>query len=184
LGRPKEPEKVKLIIGVIACSRDAIASSLPLLEESFGSHDLESSLMSFDFTDYYEEEMGSNLLRKFFAFARLVHQEDLVEIKHLTQGIEEKISLSGAFRVKRPVNLDPGFISASKLVLASTKDSSHRLYLGRGIFGEVTLRFHRGKFEPLPWTYPDYRTGPYITFFEKVRSVYLRQLRSESTKER
>jgi hypothetical protein len=132
--------------------------------------------MKFDFTAYYESEMGANLLRKFIAFERPVSPADLAEIKLWTNGVEASFSEAAASRrppVRRPINLDPGYVTLSKLVLATTKDHAHRIYLDRGIYAEVTLRFLKGAFEPMPWTYPDYRTEAYRRFFEGVRAELL-----------
>jgi hypothetical protein len=72
----------------------------------------------------------------------------------------------------RQVNLDPGYVGYTKLVLASTKDASHRVYLGQGIYAEATLQFVRGSFQPWPYTYRDYAEPAAIEFFNRVRERY------------
>ena len=138
----------------------------------FGKIDFESPLIPFLHTDYYEEEVGRNLERKFIGFQKLISPENISRVKIVTNKIEKKLSAGD----KRQVNLDPGYISASKLVLASTKNYSHRLYLKRGIYGEVTLSYRDKNFRPLPWTYPDYKTDKYLEVFGQIRKIYLNQL--------
>lgn len=142
----------------------------------FGSIDAASEIMPFDQTDYYEDELGPNLLRKFVAFDRLINPKDLVAAKLFTNELEERISEQEGSE-RRVVNLDPGYISLSKLVLASTKDYSHRIYMGDGIFAEVTLHYANRQFNPWPWTYPDYKTAAYRLFFDSIRRKYIEALR-------
>ncbi len=145
------------------------------LQNKFGKIDKESSLWKFDFTSYYEKEMGTNLWRKFISFANTIEPQSLKEIKLWTNLLEAEYSQMYAPPV-RPINLDPGYLSLSKVVLATTKDYTHRLYLGNGIYGEVTLHYHHGAFCPYEWTYPDYRTSEYIQFFQELRKIYQQQL--------
>jgi hypothetical protein len=78
----------------------------------------------------------------------------------------------------RPVNLDPGFIEPSKLVLATTKNYSHRIYIGHKMFAEVTLIYEKNDWRHFDYTYPDYRQTCYHDFFTKVRTRLLEQLKS------
>jgi len=170
---------VKLIVGMIGNRRDLFEEAKRRLVERFGQVDCQSDIMAFDKTNYYEREMGPNLRRKFYSFKKLIHPEELAKIKILTNGLErEFLNESGG----REVNLDPGYLAPGKLVLASTKDYQHRIYLGNGIYGEVTLRFRRGSFWPWEWTYPDYRSTQYIDFFNHVRKLYKAQIRRETSK--
>jgi hypothetical protein len=146
-----------------------------VLQERFGPVDLKSHIIPFDFTDYYREEMGEGLKRIFISFRQLILPEEIVEIKLHTNRIEEKFLYPGTRN--RMINLDPGYIAAGKLVLATTKDHAHRVYLGKGIFAEATLRFFKGSFRPWEWTYPDYRTDEYIRIFNRIRRIYMQQIR-------
>lgn len=160
---------VKLIVGMIGNRLDLFEEAKRCLVERFGQVDYQSDIIAFDKTNYYDREMGSNLKRKFYSFKKLIYPEELVKIKILTNGLErEFLNESGG----RGVNLDPGYLAPGKLVLASTKDYQHRIYLGDGIYGEVTLRFRRGSFWPWEWTYPDYRSTQYIDFFNHVMELY------------
>ncbi|MEW6687220.1 MAG: DUF4416 family protein [Candidatus Edwardsbacteria bacterium] len=163
----------KLICGIIISEKDLISEVESLLQENFGIIDLRSLLIPFDFTDYYKSEMGENLWRQWVSFEKLIASETLPEIKLKTNALENKFSVMG----KRRVNLDPGYIVLSRLVLASTKDFAHRIYLKDGIFAEVTLIYKHKEFRPLEWTYPDYRTEIAIQFFQKVREKYQKEIK-------
>ena len=172
MGRPVAHEKVCLIIGMLSRFPELFGRAADALSARFGKVSRESEILPFDFTDYYAPEMGEDLRRKFCAFECLIEPERLVEIKLWTNELEEK--MAGAdYPVARPINLDPGYVAASKLVLATTKDHAHRIYLGRGIYAEVTLSFMAKEFRPMSWTYPDYRTDPYRRFFETIRADWL-----------
>jgi len=133
--------------------------------------DLQSEIIRFACTDYYNEEMGENLFRYWISFTPVVLAKELYKIKILTNEIEKKFFSDDD--KNRKVNLDPGYIDGSKLVLFSTKNYSHRIYLDCGIFAEVTLLYKHKQFHTLDWTYPDYKTQTAIEFFSKVREVYL-----------
>ncbi|RJP19813.1 MAG: DUF4416 family protein [Candidatus Abyssobacteria bacterium SURF_5] len=176
MGQVQTPRPVKLLVGMLAGSPALFAIAEKELIQKFGAVDVASELIPFDFTNYYAEEMGPNLLRKFVAFESLINPKELAPAKLYTNEVEREISQRlGSER--RLINLDPGYIALSKLVLASTKDYSHRIYLGDGIFAEVTLHYANRRFNPWPWTYPDYKTEAYLHFFESVRSRYLETLK-------
>ncbi len=171
MGSIREPLRVKPICAVTF--RDGIELTLISreLEKVFGPVENQSSVYDFRFTRYYEEEMGTDLKKVFFSFSRLAKPESLSEMKIRTNAFEEAWSEKG----KRRINLDPGYITGGKLVLASTKDFSHRIYLDKGIYGDVQLRFVRGQFLVSEWTYPDYQTELALTFFQKVRNRFVQQ---------
>lgn len=121
--------------------------------------------------------MGPGLLKRFFAFKELIDPGRLADLKIQTNGWEAEYAGLGRHPEPRPLNLDPGYIALGKLVLASTKDFSHRIYLARGIYGEVTLCFRRGAWEPLPWTFADYRRADYHHFFCECRNYLHRELK-------
>jgi hypothetical protein len=146
------------------------------LEREFGPVELRSPVLPFNYTDYYEAEMGRDIKRQFLSFQRLIDPGSLADIKLFTNQLEEGLQGEKASH-GRPINLDPGYLASSKLVLASTKDYSHRIYLARGIYAEVTLRYVKGGFETLAWTYPDYCSKEYMDFFTEVRTLYMKKLR-------
>ncbi len=137
--------------------------------ETWGPIELESERFAFRETDYYEATMGPEIKKTFWAFERFIAPERLVEIKLLTNAWEAEYAALGRHDEPRPLNLDPGYLTRAKLVLASTKDHAHRLYLDRGIFAEVTLHFSHGRSQPRDWTFPDYRREDYGRFFERCR---------------
>jgi len=128
LVEPKPFSPVKLICGIIASEERFFKRAEERLVELYGSLDLASQIFEFDFTDYYEEQMGQNLKRKFVSFDNLIFPESLGEIKIRTNALEEEIKEE--FKAgKRIVNLDPGFLTASALIMATSKDFAHRIPL-------------------------------------------------------
>jgi hypothetical protein len=174
--RPFNP--VKLFVGVLVSADDLIPKVEERLSLQYGPIDLRSEVIPFTFTDYYRSETGDEILRVFFAFERLIEAALLPAIKIYTNALEDSFAAAGS-TVKRPVNLDPGYIENAKVILASTKNFYHRMYLGGGIFGEVTMHFKNNGFQFFPWTYPDYQSPQYLEFFRALRNVYRNQLRSQ-----
>ena len=177
MGNTRPPERVKLFCGLLSGDQDLFAQARRRLGAQFGPVDLVSETWPFDDTDYYADEMGQNIKRQFVFFEELTSVERLPEVKQLANAFElwfcDELALPQA---TRPVNIDPGYMTLSKLVLATTKDYSHRLYLGGGIYGEITLHFESGDWKPWPWTYPDYAADTYHAFFRQARQLYKRQL--------
>lgn len=178
MGEPRAARPVKLIVGLLSGDSDLLRRVRQLLARHYGPVDLASDLWPFDQTDYYRDEMGGDLLRAFITFDSLMRPEALTALKRHTNELEQQIIEDTLAPVPRPVNIDPGYIDLNKLVLASTKDSSHRIYLGGGVYGEVTLRFVNGAWQECSWTYPDYRRPEYHAFFTRVRDCYREQRRA------
>lgn len=174
MGRVKKHPPVKLIIGFIFKEGAILKKALASLERRFGKIDFESQILDFTHTDYYEKEFGIGLKRKFISFERLIPPENLPKIKIIANRIEDKLA-DGA---NRTINIDPGYLNHSKLLLASTKDYGHRIYLNNGIFAEVTLFYQDKTFKTLDWTYPDYKTPEYIEIFIKIRDIYAEQIKT------
>lgn len=177
MGRVRPAKPVKLICGLLSADQDVLRRARQLLSRKFGAVDLASPVIPFTFTDYYRDEMGADLLRSFLSFEPLVRPDDLAAAKLETNALEAAFAEQlEALEIARPINLDPGYIDQGKLVLASTKDHAHRVYLGQGVYGEVTLAYVNGAWTPWPWTYPDYRTAAYAAFFTQVRDQLRVQL--------
>lgn len=172
MAEAKKPSLVKLIMGAIFAREGVFIEAKKRLQKRFGPCDFESPLTPFDFTEYYKEEMGSHLLRCFLSFQRLINPQALATIKVYTNRLERQFSRGRS----RTINLDPGYICAARLVLASCKDYSHRVYLDKGVYAEVTLQFQDGDFRALAWTYPDYKSKAYLQSLNTIRERYLRQL--------
>lgn len=178
----KEPNPVKLIIGILAANNQSLNAAADKLTDKFGNADFMSDVWPFDKTDYYEDQTGPRILRQFLAFEKLIDPGRLAKIKIRTNKLEQKLARSLRMPLPRPVNLDPGIVEPSKLILATTKNYSHRIYIGRKIYAEVTLIFDKGSWRPLGYTYPDYKQQCYFDFFEKVRTRLLEQLKSPRRK--
>ena len=176
----KDPKPVKLIIGILAANHNCLHTAAELLSDKFGKVDLSSEVWPFDQTDYYREQMGPRILRQFVSFKRMIDPGILAKIKHQTNRLEQKLAKKLALPLTRPVNLDPGIIEPSKLILATTKNYSHRIYIGKNMYAEVTLIFDKGHWRPQAYTYPDYRQQCYFDFFDKVRTRLMEQSKSKS----
>jgi len=165
MGPPHPPEKALLFLALLFASKDIIESSLLVFGERFGDILFESPESAWSHSHYYDRELGTPVFRRFIFFSSLFDASTLPEIKLDTNTLEDAFSHNG----KRRINIDPGYITSSKVVLASAKDYSHRLYLGRGIYGEVALYFQGNRFNPMPYTYQDYREPKGLDMFEKAR---------------
>jgi len=174
---PEKPAPVKLLIGILAADGDCRAAAVDAIGAAFGAIELESDVWPFDKTDYYEKETGRSILRQFVSLERLISPGRLAKIKHRTNRLEQKLARTLTASAARPVNLDPGYIGPAKLVLATTKNYSHRIYIGRRMYAEVTLIFHKHSWQATPFTYPDYKQRCYHEFFDKVRTRLLEQLK-------
>jgi hypothetical protein len=175
----KPPSPVKLIVGILAANNNALAQAAGALETEFGEIDLESDVWPFIQTDYYKDQTGTDILRKFVSIEKLIDPGRLADIKHRTNDLEKHLAGEVGMDLPRPVNLDPGVIEQSKLVLATTKNYSHRVYIGNKIYAEVTLIYDKGRWEHFDYTYPDYRQKHYHDFFSKVRNRLGEQLREQ-----
>jgi hypothetical protein len=169
MGILKLPLPVKLICAVTFTVHINRNDLFEAISSKIGGIDLRSPEFDFRHTDYYEKEMGKNLVKQYLSFVRLVNGEELPQIKIKTNILEKRFAYK---KQQRTVNLDPGYLEKAKMILASTKNFSHRVYLGGGIFGDLQYRFRRGTFTPNEWTYPDYRENEVISFFNSVREKY------------
>ena len=165
-------EPVMLIVAGFSRHPQLLEQAKLRLEECFGPIALTGPTIEFRNTAYYEGTMGTGLLKSYWAFGVFQEPEQLAHIKRQTIELEQEIISSQQFPEARPLNLDPGFLSLGKFILATTKDQSHRIYLHGGIFAEVTLRFHDGEFEPRPWTYSDWQLPQVLEFLKQARRFY------------
>ena len=177
MGTPGNPKPVKLFAALLSPENNLFTAAEKELADLFGPVDSETKILPWNVSDYYAPEMGSNLLRRFVAFARLVAPEALPEIKLQTREIEWRHNAEGG---GRRINIDPGYIDAGKVVLASTKNAGHRIYLRDGIYAEMTLLYHSGGFQRFVYTYADYQWPETATFLSDARAHYLRQLKENN----
>ncbi len=173
-----QPQPVKLIIGILAADETSLAAAIKAINKPFGVIDLASDVWPFTQTDYYKDELGPNALRQFVSIEKLIDPGKLAQIKHDTNSLEQQLADSLKLPLPRPVNLDPGFIEPSKLILASTKNFSHRIYIGNKMFAEVTLMYEKGHWRHFEFTFPDYRQSCYQDFLTKVRCRLMEQLKT------
>ncbi|MBE0537397.1 MAG: DUF4416 family protein [Phycisphaerae bacterium] len=172
-----KPRPVKLIVGVLAADARCLAAAREAIALEFGAADFISDVWPFTQTQYYEEEAGEHILRQFVSVESLIAPGDLAQIKHRANRLEQALASELAAGLPRPVNLDPGYIEPSKLVLASTKNFSHRIYIGDNMYAEVTLTYARGVWIVYPYTFSDYQQKAYHDFFDRVRSRLVEQLK-------
>ena len=181
MGKIFLPKPAKLIISMFTSDKCLFSLYKEELIKRFGEVDIESNTQSFNFTDYYEEEFGKNLMQKLFSFSTLIRQDALAEIKIITNSIENNIEneniKNNMAHNKRKINLDPGYITLNKYILASTKNGPSRIYLNQGIYAEITLRFINKSFVTCEYTYPNYKTNEYINYLNSVRKKYKLQLK-------
>ena len=174
--KPSDAVPVILFSGILYVREEALEKSLRLMEKCFGPINYQSGRVPFTATDYYVEEMGHPIQRKFISFEKLVDPSKLSDIKLKTIELETSLSLPAG----RIVNLDPGYMDFNKIVLASMKYNGHKIYLERGIYADLTLFYERGKFQPYPWSFPDFKLGLYNDIFFKIRERYKAALKKET----
>ncbi|MBN1479926.1 DUF4416 family protein [candidate division KSB1 bacterium] len=167
---------VRLIAAICYLAAEQKESALVKMKDAFGPVLGSSAPFEFNFTTYYEHEMGSHLKKQFFSFLNLVDPSEIPDIKIKTNDLEKLFAVND----NRTVNIDPGYIEAAKLVLATTKNYNHRIYIAKGIYGDVQLFWQNGRFHPNPWTYPDYKQPDILDFFASVRNSYFAKIKKEA----
>jgi len=173
MGDIQPPKYVLYIVAAFSRHAEALRWGADRAQETWGEIKLTSEPFPLVETSYYDDEMGPDQKKQFWAFSKLRSPDDLPDWKHQSNAWEEQAASLGNWNEQRPLNLDPGYISEAKLVLATTKDRNHRIFLRDGIYAEVTLHFHQKQWKSWPWTYPDYQRAEYHAFFQECRD-YLR----------
>jgi hypothetical protein len=179
MGTIEQPQPVKLFVGIICSGTELLWSVEKELTLQFGAVETRSETYAFNMTDYYQKQMGAPLWRQFLSFTSMIDAGDLGAIKIQTNALEAELA-SRYQGVDRPVNLDPGYMELAKIVLASTKNFYHRIWIAEGIYGEVTMHFEGGRWKHFPWTFPDFGSGMYDGYFSNLRTIYKAQLKSSS----
>jgi hypothetical protein len=172
MAQPRPVAGVLLVVAAFSRHADALAWARARLEEAYGPVVLASAPYVFDQTSYYEASMGADLRKVLWAFGTLIDPGRMPDVKHASNALEQALAEQRRYPEARPVNLDPGYLTLGKFVLATTKDQAHRLYLRDGIFAEVTLHYQAGRYRPWPWTYADYRLEEVIAFLGSAREYY------------
>lgn len=173
MGDIKIPSDVCLIVSILYSREDMLNIAVEGLLSSFGRGGLLEFHGRFDLSDYYNDELGAPLFRRFWSADNLFKRDCLSDIKIKTNEIERRFSINK----KRSFNLDPGFLSAENFILATTKNYTHRIYLRDGIYADLTLVYRDGEYRPLEWTYPDYAGIDIRGLLKRERENYLRRLR-------
>lgn len=172
---PQPPRRAKLVVSLILKESGLLPELAAELEGVFGPLEMVSRWLPFDFTPYYETEMGRPLVRRMLVFRTLVAQDRLADIKLATNAFEAQHAADG----RRRVNIDPGMLLPARFVLATGKDFAHRIYLAKGIYADLTLVYARGAFHCLPWTYPDYADGALLGFLQQARQRYQLEIKHD-----
>ncbi len=169
MGEIQPPTPALLLIAVSSRYDAALDWAQQRATDDYGPLRFVSEAFDFTETDYYEQTMGTDLKKQFLVFDRPIDPGAIADIKHATNAIEQQYAQQANHPEPRPLNLDPGYLTLAKLVLASTKDHSHRLYLADGIYAEITLSYRRRGWQASDWTYPDYRREDFQQFFIRCR---------------
>jgi hypothetical protein len=167
----------KLVCGIISSEDIYFQKVEEELKANHGPVDLKSQCFPFDLTSYYESQMGKNLRRRFLSFENLVAPERLSAIKLETNALEKRLR-EELDSNRRVANIDPGILTASSLIMATTKDFSHRIPLAHGVYAHLELLFSKTGVRLLNWTYPDFKQEGYQRFFLEARRIFLRQLKT------
>ncbi len=174
MSQPGPMLPVKPVVSLLLARQDLGPAVVAHLSGHFGPPDLVGPWWPFTDTDYYTPEMGAGLGRLLVSFLHLADPAQLANWKLFSNNIERIFSLGG----RRTVNLDPGYVAKERLVLATGKNFSHRIYLDHGIYGDLTLIYGQGAFQAQPWTFPDYAGGRLPELLLRVRKKYLWQLKT------
>lgn len=156
-------EKALLVAGFIYSDEEIYQRAKELLSPKWGEVTEESAAIPFEFTDYYQAEMGEGLLRRFAVFSTSFGAHRLKNAKKTAMHVEESLSLGG----RRQINIDPGYLTADKLVLATHKQYPFSVAITEDISAVLELLYYTGSYQPLHWTYPDYRQT--VEFFNGLR---------------
>lgn len=168
------PEMARFLVGILASGPREARAGADALERAFGPAERGSRVFPFDNTGYYIDELGPRPLRAFLAFPGPFPTEELAARKLAANALERELALALGGPSPRPVNLDPGYVTGAKLVLASAKNFAHRVHLRDGIYAEVTLQYRHGSWRSFPWTFPDYASGRYDAFLCGLRESCIR----------
>lgn len=169
MGIPKPHRPVKLFYAILFVETEDLASIKDILIKKHGPIDTQSEIFNFNYTGYYSKEMAGDIKRIFYAFEKLIDARELCAIKLEGNSIETGFpSITGG----RRINLDPGYLTPAKVILASAKDNIQRIYIDNGIYEEITLYYKNRTFNPFEWTFPDYRES-YIPFFNRLRDQFM-----------
>ncbi|MBZ4643543.1 MAG: hypothetical protein JG767_1152 [Deferribacteraceae bacterium] len=165
-GGVRKPLEVVLFCAVLYNAKE-IKTPDEIIEKNFGKISAKSDIFPFSHTSYYVPEMGEHLYKYFVGFDCFFIPDKIVEFKLKAVEIEDSMLKDG----KRVINIDPGYVALEKVVAASTKNFTHRIYIANSIYGDVQLMRKSNSYEKLPWTFYDYTLEPVLKFFEEMRRI-------------
>lgn len=168
-----ENTSVKLIAAILYRSEKEYEQLLPLLKDTYSAVDYQGNFFPFVETDYYEMEMGKGLVRGMISFEQLVHPGCLAEVKHQSRDLEDQFSIDS----NRRVNIDIGYMDMFKVVLASFKGRSNKIYLSDDVWADMILYYESGAYKSFMWGFPDFKSGIYDADLMEIRSIYKKQLK-------
>ena len=173
MGQVNPFTKVQLFTGIIVHPNIQVDQVYTSLESEFGLViDSVSDLYEFDHSTYYQAEMGKNLKRLFVSFKDIVSPDLAYKYKVKSNRIETLYVQDN----RRSLNIDPGILSLHNILLFSTKNFSHRIACGQGIYIELTLLFRNDSYVSLDWTYPDFKQSNIQDYFLELRKRYHKKL--------
>ena len=171
---PIPAKPVKFFIGALYSDEKILKIAITDAENTFGTVDLISTDFAFDFTNYYDDEMGKPIYRRFVSFSKLIEPGFLASAKFITNAIEDELRIDGL----RKVNLDIGYIDYDKVILASAKYGIHKIFLADGIYADLALHYAKGHYQPYDWAFQDFKRPDYSPFFLKMRELFKRQIKA------
>lgn len=163
------------LVSLLTGSAGALRAGVHRLRDRWPALRLLAPPRAFDVTEYYRGEMGTGLLRWWAYRPTLADPLDLPDWKRHTRSVEAELADETG---DRTVNIDPGYLDYGLVVLASHKPGTHRLPMGSGVYADVELYYSHGSYDPLPWSFPDFRDGRHDALLENLRTRY-RSLRSD-----
>ncbi|MDO8740929.1 MAG: DUF4416 family protein [Candidatus Woesearchaeota archaeon] len=156
----------KLLIGIMFSDKKLYSNAMNDLKSRFGDIEAESKEYEFSkITDYYADEMGSRILKKFLVFKNKINKDDLAGIKLFTIEVENKYKRYK----KRKVNIDPGCLTNDSLVLASfKKGTNYKEQISERVYAHKVLEFRKNEAIMFWHTFPDYREKKNQDFIKKI----------------
>ena len=174
MSAPRVPPPAKPVVSLLSADLNSLWPEIKgELQSCFGPMDFISEPFAFTQTHYYDRELGTPILRRLLGFETLIPQDELPGMKLQTNALEDQWRRADG---RRRVNVDPGLLCLERLVLATGKNFTHRIYLGQGIFADLTLVFQRGGWQVLPWTFPDYAGEQIQNLLTQIRNGYKQTL--------
>ncbi len=177
MGEIKPTLPIKLFIAITYNDIAVYSQVRKILQKKYGQIDQACNYDFSAFTRFYRKEMGDALHKTIVSFQPLIEKDETYWLKHYSNNLELEFANQIDDSKKRNVNIDPGYLTEAKIILLTTKNYAHRIYIGQGIFAEITLTYRKDSFTTNSWTYPDYKSEQVIHYFNDVRNLFREQLK-------